>query len=133
MPSSQPRGPAHADLTPEGFSRINIVSDFLPLTIPLVLQKVVRDPYVAWDIRSIEIWILLILLCPRLRSLKQLGPNDRGYQILEFRCVFCSSIGAVSVIIAMSWYRNSWAPGLRSLQELALGIGGGMWFLSCLC
>jgi hypothetical protein len=23
--------------------------------------------------------ILLILLCPRLRSLKQLGPNDRGY------------------------------------------------------
>ncbi|KAK2483345.1 hypothetical protein H9L39_05137 [Fusarium oxysporum f. sp. albedinis] len=57
MPSSQPRGPAHADLTPEGFSRINIVSDFLPLTIPLVLQKVVRDPYVAWDIRSIEIWV----------------------------------------------------------------------------
>ncbi|KAL5609520.1 hypothetical protein FOVSG1_004201 [Fusarium oxysporum f. sp. vasinfectum] len=39
------------------FQEYNAVSDFLPLTIPLVLQKVVRDPYVAWDIRSIEIWV----------------------------------------------------------------------------
>ncbi|KAH7178095.1 hypothetical protein DER46DRAFT_146019 [Fusarium sp. MPI-SDFR-AT-0072] len=33
----------------------NLVSDFLPPTMPSVLQKVVRDPYVAWNIRSIEI------------------------------------------------------------------------------
>ncbi|TVY77209.1 hypothetical protein Focb16_v007262 [Fusarium oxysporum f. sp. cubense] len=38
------------------FQEYNVVSDFLPLTIPLVLQKVVRGPYVAWDIHSIEIW-----------------------------------------------------------------------------
>jgi hypothetical protein len=38
------------------FQEYNVVSDFLPLTIPLVLQKVVRDQYVARDIRSIEIW-----------------------------------------------------------------------------
>lgn len=33
-----------------------VVSDLEPLTVPLLLQKVVRDPYVAWNIRSIEIW-----------------------------------------------------------------------------
>ncbi|ENH65192.1 hypothetical protein FOC1_g10006045 [Fusarium oxysporum f. sp. cubense race 1] len=38
------------------FQEYNVVSDFLPLIIPLVLQKVVRDQYVARDIRSIEIW-----------------------------------------------------------------------------
>lgn len=33
-----------------------VVSDLEPLTLPLLLQKVVRDPYVAWNVRSIEIW-----------------------------------------------------------------------------
>jgi hypothetical protein len=146
----------------------NLVSEYLPLTIPSVLQKVVRDPYVAWNIRSIEIWgdrpswrcwgafrleepenrvynrlewppyfesptvedcipsdedlelylnllkehahlppmevedvreshflggtdcyykLLLILLCPRLRSLKNLRPEDKGYNCDEARYV----------------------------------------------
>lgn len=32
------------------------VTDWLPLTIPTVLQKAIEDPYVAWNIRVIEIY-----------------------------------------------------------------------------
>jgi hypothetical protein len=38
------------------YQKYGVVSDLEPLTLPLLLQKVVRDPYVAWNVRSIEIW-----------------------------------------------------------------------------
>jgi hypothetical protein len=38
------------------YRKHGVVSDLEPLTIPDLLQKVVRDPYVAWNVRSIEIW-----------------------------------------------------------------------------
>jgi hypothetical protein len=34
----------------------------------------------------------------------------------------------VSEAIARSWYLDSWAPGLRSLREVALGLQADLWF-----
>ncbi|KAF4457183.1 hypothetical protein F53441_827 [Fusarium austroafricanum] len=38
------------------YRKYNTVSDFEALSIPSVLKKVIEDPYVAWNVRSIEIW-----------------------------------------------------------------------------
>ncbi|RKK24881.1 hypothetical protein BFJ66_g2307 [Fusarium oxysporum f. sp. cepae] len=45
-------GSAPALNTLKAYKSILSPENFLPF-----LQKVVRDPYVAWDIRSIEIWV----------------------------------------------------------------------------
>ncbi|KAK6719431.1 hypothetical protein SNK05_002568 [Fusarium graminearum] len=66
---------------------------------------------------------LLITLCPRLNVLKTAKSNDEtgnncDWELMEW----------LSQIITMSWRRDSWAPGLRSLREVSIGIPTGLWF-----
>ncbi|KAL9573128.1 hypothetical protein ACKAV7_002813 [Fusarium commune] len=68
--------------------------------------------------------VLLVLLCPRLRSLKHLRPHERpgdqdGASL---------SLKVVAEAIAKSWFLDCWAPGLRSLREIALGIKADLRF-----
>ncbi|KAH6953378.1 hypothetical protein DER45DRAFT_647995 [Fusarium avenaceum] len=196
------------------YQAYGVVSDLEPLTVPLLLQKVVRDPYVAWNVRSIEIWatrddwyawgsiplevpahiaarpmsiirpygynyywdeifqniiddpphlteeqldiyldllrehahfdevdleearadfsdgadffykILLILLCPRLNSFKHVNINDPFIRDYGGKEMF----SWLSVIIPRSREKQSWAPGLKSLREVALRVQPGLWF-----
>ncbi|KAF5240794.1 hypothetical protein FAUST_4175 [Fusarium austroamericanum] len=66
---------------------------------------------------------LLITLCPRLNVLKTAKSNDEtgnncDWELMEW----------LSQIITMSWRRDSWAPGLRSIREVSIGIPTGLWF-----
>ncbi|QPC67826.1 hypothetical protein HYE67_010057 [Fusarium culmorum] len=144
------------------YREYGVVTDWKYLTIPSVLQKVITDPYVAWNVRTIEIFgtrysweqwgdfmsevpstvrvfpspdpedilsltfgdgndgilkALLITLCPRLNVLKTAKSNDEtgnncDWELMEW----------LSQIITMSWRRDSWAPGLKSLREVSIGI-----------
>ncbi|KAF9771266.1 hypothetical protein IL306_011106 [Fusarium sp. DS 682] len=191
----------------KAYREYNLISDFLPLTVPSVLQKVVRDPYVAWNIRSIEIWgdrwgwdcwgsfrlekpegidsnyewsqvfenkiaekytlpdedldlyldlldehadlftdialedlrdkyflqgadclykFLLILLCPRLQSLKHI-PTDHHAIIADSSNY---TMLLVSDAIHCNWLLEYWAPGFRNLREVGVGLDAGLWFQS---
>ncbi|KPA44306.1 hypothetical protein FLAG1_02786 [Fusarium langsethiae] len=66
---------------------------------------------------------LLITLCPRLSVLKHANSKDdtNSYPQLEL-------MEWLSQIITRSWRRDSWAPGLKSLREVSVGIPTGLWF-----
>ncbi|KAM0244430.1 hypothetical protein ACHAP5_006232 [Fusarium lateritium] len=197
------------------FREHGVVSDLEPLTIPNILQKVLHDPYVAWNVRSIEIWaarddwdswgsvalevpesvantvqppigqtgyeyewedvfknrivdpkelpdeqlgvylgllceyahfeqddldearegfstgadyfykLLLILVCPRLNYLKHVNVYDA---LIASEWVSHELFLWLSRIISRSWDKQSWAPGLESLRNVALGLETGLWF-----
>ncbi|KAM0336027.1 hypothetical protein ACHAPQ_004583 [Fusarium lateritium] len=192
-----------------------VVSDLEPLTIPNLLQKVLHDPYVAWNVRSIEIWvardswdswgsvavevpesvantvqpsigqtayryewedvfenkienpqelpdeqlevyigllhkyahfeqndldeareefsigadyfykILFILICPRLNCLKHANVYDT---LIAAEWMSNELFWWLSRIISRSRDKQSWAPGLESLKNVALGVETGLWF-----
>ncbi|KAM0499378.1 hypothetical protein ACHAP8_005526 [Fusarium lateritium] len=66
---------------------------------------------------------LLVSLCPRLNILKHASSKDNTSDLSQLEVMEW-----LSQIITKSWRRNSWAPGLKSLREVSVGIPTGLWF-----
>ncbi|KAJ4129847.1 hypothetical protein NW768_006817 [Fusarium equiseti] len=63
---------------------------------------------------------LLICICPRLNFLRHASckDNKQGIEVMDW----------LTRVIAMSWRLQRWAPGLKSLLQVSIGVPTGLWF-----
>ncbi|RGP73576.1 hypothetical protein FLONG3_6313 [Fusarium longipes] len=66
---------------------------------------------------------LLISLCPRLNVLRHASGKDDTRDLSKLEGLDC-----LSRLITRSWRSNSWAPGLKRLREVSVGVPTGLWF-----
>ncbi|OHE93651.1 hypothetical protein CORC01_11054 [Colletotrichum orchidophilum] len=174
----------------EAHDQYGVVSDLQPLTIPTLLHNAVvrKDPFVAWHVRSLEIWgprkswshwrpfmlqppnrfdtgapplawsfgneeraeyirllgdVLHLADDDISRAMKQLDEGNDGIlkvlftalcpRLRNVKYVWCSegneddSLEWLASTIEISRFLESWAPGLRSLRDVSIGVSSGTW------
>ncbi|KXH40927.1 hypothetical protein CSIM01_08414 [Colletotrichum simmondsii] len=122
----------------ETHDKYGVISDLQPATIPTLLRDIVmhKDPWIAWHIRSLEIWgsrrfwedwrpFNLVLLWPRKQFDEDAQPMEWPLEDKER-----ADLKWLTSLIEMSHLAGSWAPGLRALREVSIGVRSGTW-LDC--
>ncbi|KAM0354875.1 hypothetical protein ACHAPU_000711 [Fusarium lateritium] len=70
--------------------------------------------------------MLLIALCPRLKSLKYM--YNKHDKVECRRCLYW-----LTYVMGKAWMSGSWPPGLRSLREASVGVRSDTWLDCDLC
>ncbi|GKT55329.1 hypothetical protein ColTof3_02668 [Colletotrichum tofieldiae] len=116
----------------------HVTSDLQPSSVPTLLREAMRDPVVAWHVRSLEIW------GPRstwnawrpfmLEPPDRFDPNARPLQWsfddgerVEYLRLLRDMLHLSEDDIKRSHNGGSWAPGFQALRDVAIGVNSGTW------